>query len=452
MRGIALVAILLLTSFSPALGNATAQPDIIEEYWYHSYLSLTQQVNQWEANYPDTVKLVTAGQTELGREQWVVQISNWANDTAPNGSAKTKIYIDGGHHGNEHLGTELAFLVAEYYIEESASGNEEALAVLETTEIHVMIMLNADGNDADNRWNNNAIDLNRNYDHMWTEEETRSGRGGPFSESETRNNADYMAEYMVDADLYVTMHTGVWILAYPWGWTGDMPADWELYTHMADEIHANISPDLPIRNANAGIYPTHGTSRDYGYGVMGYPTFTFETDDEQFLPGTTERLSDRLGLELEVMRYLIRDAWFWRAHLEVDSVEVSGDEITLDVNNVAHASTANATLQWIDSSGEVGWNSSLFAVNASNSSHVILDSTNLTMSDGGFWNLYYQVRVVEVSRWVNETVDESLVSVIKVEDDGFLLGYGLFNPLSLIMALSVVAILKPELSEIEISE
>jgi hypothetical protein len=287
---------------------------------------------------------------------------------------------------------------------------------------------------------------------MWTEEETRSGRGGPFSESETRNNADYMAEYMVDADLYVTMHTGVWILAYPWGWTGDMPADWELYTHMADEIHANISPDLPIRNANAGIYPTHGTSRDYGYGVMGYPTFTFETDDEQFLPGTTERLSDRLGLELEVMRYLIRDAWFWRAHLEVESVEISGDEITLDVNNVAHASTANATLQWIDSTGEVGWNSSLFAVNASNSSHVILDSTNLTMDEGGYWNLYYQVRVVEVSRWVNETVDESLVSIIKVEDDGFLLGYGLFNPLSLIMALCVVAILKPELSEIEISE
>ena len=126
MRGIALVALLLLTSFSPALGNATAQPDIIEEYWYHSYLSLTQQVNQWEADYPDTVKLVTAGQTELGREQWVVQISNWSSETAPNGSAKTKIYIDGGHHGNEHLGTELAFLVAEYYIEESAAGNEEA--------------------------------------------------------------------------------------------------------------------------------------------------------------------------------------------------------------------------------------------------------------------------------------------------------------------------------------
>jgi len=49
-------------------------------------------------------------------------------------------------------------------------------------------------------------------------------------------------------------------------------------------------------------------------------------------------------------------------------------------------------------------------------------------------------------------VDEALVSIIKVEDDSFLLGYGLFNPLSMIMALSVVAILKPELSEVETSE
>ena len=29
------------------------------------------------------------------------------------------------------------------------------------------IMLNADGNDFDTRWNVNQVDLNRNYDHYW---------------------------------------------------------------------------------------------------------------------------------------------------------------------------------------------------------------------------------------------------------------------------------------------
>ena len=131
-----------------------------------------------------------------------------------------------------------------------------------------------------------------------------------------------MAAFAAEADLYVTMHTGTWILAYPWGFTPNMPSDWELFEFIRDDIHEKIDADLPIRNANAGIYPTHGTSRDYGYGVMGYPCFTFETDDEQFLLGSIQEVSERLALELEVMRYLISNVWYWRARLSVESLEL----------------------------------------------------------------------------------------------------------------------------------
>ena len=40
---------------------------------------------------------------------------------------------------------------------------------------------------------------------------------------------------------------------------------------------------------------------------MGFPTFTFETDDEQFIPGSFQDLNDRLDEELDVMRYLIEN-------------------------------------------------------------------------------------------------------------------------------------------------
>ena len=252
------------------------QPDVAQEHWYHSWTTLTYDVTQWGNNHEDVAKVVSAGTTEFGRDQWVVQISDWSVENKSDGSPKEMVYIDGGHHGNEHLGTELAFLVAEFYIEGWADGNAEVVEVLQNTELHIMIMLNADGNDVDSRWNMNQVDLNRNYDHHWTTDETASG-DGPFSEAETTNNAAYMQEWMVDADLYVTMHTGTWILAYPWGFTGEMPSDWEMFEHIRDTIHETIDGDLPVRNANAGIYPTHGTSRDYGYGVMGFPTFTFET-------------------------------------------------------------------------------------------------------------------------------------------------------------------------------
>lgn len=433
-----LLVILALNSCSMTV---QAQPDIVEEHWYHSYASLTVQVNEWADDYPDFVQLVSAGQTEMGRQQWVVQISDWSVDASNLTQAKTMVYIDGGHHGNEHLGTELAFLVAEYYIEGAAAGDATILEVLRTSEIHIMIMLNADGNDFDTRWNVNQIDLNRNYDHMWSEEETRSGRGGPFSEAETRNNADYMNQYMKDADLYVTMHTGTWILAYPWGWTGDMPADWEMFTHIADTIHETIDDSLPIRNANAGIYPTHGTSRDYGYGVMGFPTFTFETDDEQWLLGTIEPLSERMALELDVMKYLIDNANMWRAHLSTEEILIEDGTLTSIVSNTGHASTMNATLVASNSLGEVVWSSETFAVNATNSTSIRFEVPENVTSYDIDWSFEYQVRVVDASRFVTESISSDIFSFTEPKDDGFLVGFGVFNALTTTLAFVAVAAL-----------
>ena len=118
--------------------------------------------------------------------------------------------------------------------------------------------------------------------------------------------------------------------------------------------------------------------------------------------------------------------------------------------NDGRASTRNATLQYLnEETDEILWQSDNFTVNITSRISV---STNGFDYDNGVWRLSYQKRIINSAQWVNETVDELLVSIIKVEDDSFLLGYGLFNPLSMIMALSVVAILKPELSEVETSE
>ena len=86
-------------------------------------------------------------------------------------------------------------------------------------------------------------------------------------------------------------------MLYPWGKWPEQPIDW-VYHSIRDEVHANIS-DIPIQNANQGLYPNCGTSRDYGYGVMGYPSLTFETDDEQFVPASFEALNERLGEEMD---------------------------------------------------------------------------------------------------------------------------------------------------------
>ena len=426
-----LVASFVAASVSPAVSAQISQPDIIQEHWYHSYATLTLDLNAWADEHPDIVNLLVVGQTELGRNLWMLQISDWSMDSKPDGTAKEVVYIDGGHHGNEHLGTELAFLTAEYYIEGWGDGEQDVIDILSTTELHILIMLNADGNDFDTRWNVNQVDLNRNYDHYWNTCPTTQPGSSAFSESETLANSIYMNEVVPDADLYITMHTGVWIMLYPWGKWPEQPSDWEMYHHIRDEVNSNIS-DIPIRNANQGLYPNCGTSRDYGYGVMGYPTFTFETDDEQFLLGTVEALSERLAEELDVMMYLIENVWYWRARLFIDNMAIDGEgEVYLEVSNHGRASTTNATLGYVTEErtwfpigenpeespcemGDLGFNYSSpgcgFGVNATNSTEVILDFGNAPISNGqGSFHLFYQKRVIDASGWVSEPINDSII-------------------------------------------
>ena len=428
------VASMLAVSTSPVATAQIGQPDIIQEHWYHSYATLTLDLNEWADDYPEIVEMFSIGKTELGREIWMLQISDWSQETKPDGSEKDVVYIDGGHHGNEHLGTELAFLVAEYYIEGWADGEQDAIDVLSTTELHILIMLNADGNDHDTRWNINQVDLNRNYDHYWNTCPTTQPGSSAFSESETLANSIYMNEVVPHADLYITMHTGVWIMLYPWGKWPEQPSDWEMFHYIKDEVNSNIS-DIPIRNANQGLYPNCGTSRDYGYGVMGYPTFTFETDDEQFLLGTIEPLSERLGEELDVMKYLIDNVWYWRARLIVESIEINGDQVDAHVVNLGRASTSNATLHYSDSSGELLWHSALFGVNATNQTKVTLDSRNLTLIEDGVWSIHYQKRVIDASQWVEEYIDDATVEISE-DKEGFLPAPSMFIHLfSILMAV-----------------
>lgn len=442
---------LAVASGSPIVSAQIGQPDIIQEHWYHSYATLTLDLNEWSDDYPEIVEMFSIGQTELGREIWMLQISDWEGGACLSSQfegcehfkemdegepeRKEVVYIDGGHHGNEHLGTELAFLVAEYYIEGWANGDQTVIEILARTELHILIMLNADGNDFDTRWNVNQVDLNRNYGHYWNTCDSTQPGSSAFSESETFANSIYMNEVVPDADLYITMHTGVWIMLYPWGKWPEQPSDWEMYHHIRDEVNSNIS-EIPIRNANQGLYPNCGTSRDYGYGIMGYPTFTFETDDEQFLLGTVEALSDRLGEELEVMHYLIENVWYWRARLIVDSLEVEDGEVRLRISNLGHSSTSNATLLyfededstefWLPGSNEPmevtgamdiherksDFNFSApgygFAVNATNSTVTTLDFTGVPISSDGVWALYYQKRVIDSSMWTSELVNEGV--------------------------------------------
>jgi hypothetical protein len=61
------------------------------------------------------------------------------------------------------------------------------------------------------------------------------------------------------------------------------------------------------------------------------------------------------------------------------------------------------------------------------------------MVDGGSWDLYYQVRVIESSRWVTEPINASVPVMVENEESNFLIGYGLFNPITMIAGFVAMA-------------
>ena len=54
----------------------------------------------------------------------------------------------------------------------------------------------------------------------------------------------------------------------------------------------------------------------------------------------------------------------------------------------------------------------------------------------------YQKRVINAAIWVNETVDSNVSFTVVEDEEGFLLGYGLFSPVSLLLSFIGVSTLK----------
>jgi hypothetical protein len=71
------------------------------------------------------------------------------------------------------------------------------------------------------------------------------------------------------------------------------------------------------------------------------------------------------------------------------------------------------------------------------------------MVDGGTFALNYQVRVVDSARWVNEPVEGIEVQIDEEEETSFLIGYGLFNPVTLMACFVAVAAVANERKELE---
>ena len=136
---------------------------------------------------------------------------------------------------------------------------------------------------------------------------------------------------------------------------------------------------------------------------------------------------------------MVTELWVF-LHLPSKPMEINeGIEINLNVKNLGHATTSNATIQYVDGSGSILWSSSNFSVNATNSSNVKLDASNLTLIDNGNFELYYQKRVIDSSQWVNENISDDLINIFSEKEESFLGGSLIFDPTAIILVFLLAA-------------
>ena len=334
------VATLLLVSGSAAAfqGPDFNRPDRwFDDHIYHHHADLTTELQQLKSDHPYYMDLTSIGTSVQGRELWTVRI------TDPNVPAEGKyhIYIDGEHHGNEQLSGELCILLLRHLLEDQ---NDPLVAqVLRESIVWITPMLNPDGNARDRRSNVNGIDLNRHYPFQFTP--GGSHGDAPATEPEVAANVAFMES--ADLDLYITMHTGTVRLIHPWGWTYDPAPDRSMFENLTD---ISESHGITYGQASTVLYIAAGTAKDFGYGALGVPSFTYEVDNEQTRQiSAREDIASRLSDELALLMDFIVATPLMRANLEERGVSYKTDpagavDVTVNLINNGLSPANNTTV------------------------------------------------------------------------------------------------------------
>lgn len=299
---------------------------------YHTWETLTVELQELVNQHSDIARLHPGGQSVLGFEMWVVEIADVeANDSKPLDQREV-VWLDGGTHANEQLGTELAFDWIEFLLT-GYGENETATWIVENRHTFIMPMVNPDGNHKDSRANARQVDLNRNFPVGWgalDEGRPPVGPGSyPLSEPETRTIVDWWEK--TQPDYINSFHSGIDLMLYPPGYKEAKPADHEVYRRICEEIGEG-DPEFcgPIYST---IYPAAGGSIDTSYEQTGAISFAYELTTEQNMYASVEDPRKRLQRYWDGVEHAFLNVERYGAHPVIEGLQVGEDELELTIRN-----------------------------------------------------------------------------------------------------------------------
>jgi hypothetical protein len=308
----------------PAVSTETVLPEApldqpsVLPHWtdgeYHDYYGAMDMLNGFNAQYPDLVKVFSIGKSVLGKDIWCIRVTNEKNNTI-----KSSCLIDGCIHGNEWEGGEACLYLAEYLLI-NFDDNKTIAHILNSSEVYIVPLVNPDGRQENIRWNENGIDLNRNFDAGFGR--LLLTRGGvfrlgklfgfikipyinlgklgvyencgrhPFSEPETQTIRDFMMDLEKnDFSFYVNCHTADHCIYTPDETFKPSFEMTEQETNIFNYVLNWVGKNTEYETAGTGTnfhngkkFYDSGMAQDWCFKEFRIPSFVFEILSLDYFP------------------------------------------------------------------------------------------------------------------------------------------------------------------------
>ncbi|BBM87756.1 DUF2817 domain-containing protein [Candidatus Uabimicrobium amorphum] len=241
---------------------------------YHTYATLTAELQKLANDYSDIAQLHTIGKSVEGRELWIIKIS----DNVEQNEAEPEFKYISSMHGDEVVGKEMMM----YLINELLTNygkRDDITRLINETQIWIMPSMNPDGTEAQRRYNADWVDLNRNFPDL--EDDKKNTPDGRATETQLMMRFNEEHNFV----LSINFHGGALVVNYPWDTkSGDAPYI-ELVKYLSLGYSSRNKPMYENGSFPQGIvngynwYEINGGMQDWNYHWYGTLELTLEVSD-----------------------------------------------------------------------------------------------------------------------------------------------------------------------------
>ncbi|XP_035228738.1 carboxypeptidase B-like [Stegodyphus dumicola] len=266
---------------------------------YRRLNEIHEFVDKLSEDYPNITEVISVGKSSEGRDLKAIKIGSKTSTK----SSKSAIWIDGGIHAREWISPATVTYIA-YRLTNDYSSDEEVKDLVDHFDWYILPVVNPDGYEFSHNFNRmwrksrrggfifcKGVDLNRNFGFHWKEggsssspcSDTYAGSQA-FSEPETKAISDYLSQRKENFIAYLAVHSYSQLWLTPWGWTSDLPDDYDQMVAVAQEATQALSEvhgtKYRIGSSTNILYVATGGADDWAYGSAGIKySYTLELRD-----------------------------------------------------------------------------------------------------------------------------------------------------------------------------